>query len=93
MSRFFPCCLVLRLPRVEIDRQGMLTHKSICGIEEGHHFELSIPHPITTSRATAGQSDQTAWGCAAPPRRGWDIKVGSAGACQPSFVNWTPINA
>lgn len=71
----------------------MLAPKSICGIEEGHRFELSTLHPLLPQEPQQGSADQTAWGCVAPPRRGWDIKVGSAGACQPSFVNWTPINA
>lgn len=87
MSHFFPCCLVLRLPRVEIDRQGMLTHKSICGIEEGHHFELSIPHSITTSRATAGQCRPDSLGMCGSPKEGlgyqsWKCGGMSAQLCE-----------
>lgn len=75
---------------MERDGQEDAGNTARVGVWEVCGFGPSTPHPNTTSRATAGQ---TAWGCAAPPRQGWDIKAGSAGACQPGFVSRAPINA
>ena len=41
-------------------------------------FSLSTPPPPPPQRVTTGQWGQTAPGCGAPRRQGWDIKAGSA---------------
>lgn len=69
----------------------MLEPGNTAGLRWGVGADLDppLPLPTTTSRATEGW---TAWGCVAPPRQGWDIKAGSAEACQPSSVSRAPIS-
>ena len=57
------------------------------------HLDFSLstpPPPPPPQRATMGQWGQTAPGCGAPQRQGWDIKAGSAGPvhwlCEPAPI-------
>lgn len=85
-------CLSLRLLRQREGDKEMLEPGNTAGLGWGVGVDLDppLPLPTTTSRATAGW---TAWGYVAPPRQGWDIKAGSAGARQPSSVSRAPISA
>lgn len=52
----------------------------------------SSPHQHLKGHSWAVRARELG-GFEAPPRQGWDIKAGSAGACQPGFVSLAPINA
>ena len=81
-------CLSLRLPRWTEMPEEMLG--TLLGLVGGWIWTLhSPPHLHLRGHSWAVRARELG-GFKAPPRRGWDIKAGSAGACQPGFVSWAP---
>lgn len=88
-----PTSGLLRLPEMESDGQGDAGTWEQWPSGRGFGFGFASLYPPPPQGPRQGSWGQTAWGCAALPRPGWDIKAGNAGACQPGFVSPAPISA
>lgn len=75
-------CLFLKFP--EMDNGMPATGTASLGVG-CMDLDFLPPTPRPPQGPQQGRLGQTAWGCTAPPRQGWDIKAGSAGACQPGL--------
>lgn len=79
------------LRSMEMDKEMQAPGSAVrAGVSASGLFTLCPPPPPPPQRVTMGQWGQTAPGCGAPRRQGWDIKAGSAGPvrrlCEPAPI-------